>query len=70
MCLEVKTTATGLMMHPYMFEMANPPAYKEVTTIAKMSYSPRNCVSSLPHGITICASRPFSKLHGGSARMR
>jgi hypothetical protein len=24
MCLEVKTTATGLMMHPYMFEMANP----------------------------------------------
>jgi hypothetical protein len=31
MCLEVETTATGLMMHPYMFQTANPRVYKEVT---------------------------------------
>ena len=31
MCFEVETTATGLMMHPYMFQMANLPVYKGVT---------------------------------------
>ena len=35
MCFEVETTAPGLVMHPYMFQMANPPVYQEVSNDAR-----------------------------------
>jgi hypothetical protein len=33
--MEVETTPTGLVMHPYMFQMANPPVYQEVSNDAR-----------------------------------
>src|SRR6476469_9756329 len=34
MCFEIESTENGLAMHPYMFQMANPPLYQEVTNDA------------------------------------
>ena len=35
MCFEVESTSDGLGMHPYMFQMANPPVYQEVSDDAQ-----------------------------------
>jgi len=35
MCFEVESTPDGLIMHPYMFQMANPPVYQEVSNDAQ-----------------------------------
>lgn len=35
MCFEVETTPDGLVFHPYMFQMAIPPVYQEVTNDAQ-----------------------------------
>jgi hypothetical protein len=35
MCFEVETTATGLVMHPYLFQMANPPVFQEISNDAR-----------------------------------
>jgi hypothetical protein len=31
MCFEIESTPNGLVLHPYMFQMAIPPVYQEVT---------------------------------------
>ena len=31
MCFEIQSTPNGLVMRPYMFQMANPPVYQEVS---------------------------------------
>lgn len=35
MCFEVETTTEGVVFHPYMFQMAIPPVYQEVTNDAQ-----------------------------------
>ena len=35
MCFEVESTPDGLVMNPYMFKMANPPVYQEVSNDAQ-----------------------------------
>lgn len=35
MCFEVEATPEGLVFHPYMFQMAIPPVYQEVTNDAE-----------------------------------
>ena len=35
MCFEVESTPNGLVFHPYMFQMAIPPVYQEVTNDAQ-----------------------------------
>lgn len=35
MCFEVESTSRGLVMRPYMFRMANPPVYQEVSDDAQ-----------------------------------
>src|ERR1017187_3679000 len=34
MCFEVENTPAGLVMNPYMFQMATPPVYQEVSDVA------------------------------------
>jgi hypothetical protein len=34
MCFEIESTQHGIVMHPYMFQMANPPLYQEVSNDA------------------------------------
>ena len=34
MCFEIENTNDGLTMHPYMFQMANPPIYQELSNEA------------------------------------
>jgi hypothetical protein len=35
MCFEIESTPDGLVFHPYMFQMAIPPVYQEVTNDAQ-----------------------------------
>jgi hypothetical protein len=35
MCFEVESAPAGLVMNPYMFQMANPPVYQEVSDDAQ-----------------------------------
>lgn len=35
MCFEIENTQIGIVMHPYMFQMANPPIYQEVSNDAQ-----------------------------------
>lgn len=35
MCFEIESTQHGIKMHPYMFQMANPPIYQEVSNDAQ-----------------------------------
>ena len=35
MCFEIQSTPNGLVMSPYMFQMANPPVYQEVSDDAQ-----------------------------------
>jgi hypothetical protein len=35
MCFEIESTQQGIVMHPYMFQMANPPIYQEVSNDAE-----------------------------------
>ena len=35
MCFEIESTQQGFVMHPYMFQMANPPLYQEVSNDAQ-----------------------------------
>ncbi|HJT70854.1 MAG TPA: hypothetical protein VJ731_11690 [Terriglobales bacterium] len=35
MCFEIESTQHGTVMHPYMFQMANPPIYQEVSNDAQ-----------------------------------
>jgi hypothetical protein len=35
MCFEIESTPDGLVFHPYMFQMAIPPVYEEVTNDAQ-----------------------------------
>ena len=35
MCFEIESTQHGTVMHPYMFQMANPPLYQEVSNDAQ-----------------------------------
>jgi hypothetical protein len=35
MCFEIESTEQGIVMHPYMFQMANPPLYQEVSNDAQ-----------------------------------
>ena len=35
MCFEIESTQQGIVMHPYMFQMANPPLYQEVSNDAQ-----------------------------------
>jgi hypothetical protein len=35
MCFEVESSPDGLVMNPYMFQMANPPVYQEVSDDAQ-----------------------------------
>ena len=35
MCFEIESTQQGFVMHPYMFQMANPPLYQEVSNDAR-----------------------------------
>jgi hypothetical protein len=35
MCFEIESTQHGIVMHPYMFQMANPPIYQEVSNGAR-----------------------------------
>ncbi len=34
-CFEIESTQYGIVMHPYMFQMANPPIYHEVSNDAQ-----------------------------------
>ena len=34
-CFEIENTEHGIVMHPYMFQMANPPLYQEVSNDAQ-----------------------------------
>ena len=35
MCFEIESTQQWIVMHPYMFQMANPPLYQEVSDDAQ-----------------------------------
>ena len=35
MCFEIESTQHGIVMHPYMFQMANPPIYQQVSNDAE-----------------------------------
>ena len=35
MCFEIESTQQGIVMHPYMFQMANPPIYQEISNDAQ-----------------------------------
>jgi hypothetical protein len=35
MCFDIESTEHGIVMHPYMFQVANPPRYQEVSNDAQ-----------------------------------
>ena len=71
MCFEIESTQQGIVMHPYMFQMANPPIYQEVSNDAQGVALRRGTAPVRGHlGQQPCAIRVLSRPRNGSIRKR